>query len=818
MKKLIILLLLTASINTEAQNVGIGTTTPNASAMLEVNSTNRGMLPPRMMATQRNAIITPADGLVVYDTDSAALMIRSGGAWRQLTTTATPGGFWQGSGLNIFNANTGNVGLGTNNPQARLHVADSNVLFFATGDAQLSLAPLGINGPGRRMLWFPGRAAFRVGYAINEWDQDSIGRYSFASGWRTRALSVTSTSMGESTRAFGGAATAMGSNTNAGGYASLAGGFATTTGGYAATALGFYTQATGSYSTAFGYSSLASGATSLAMGYETKATNNDAVAMNQQTTAQGVGSTAMGLGTKARAGSSLAIGRYNDSTDAIGNGGNASTTDRLFQIGNGTADNQRSNALTVLANGHMGVGLLNPQVPLHFAQLLGKKISLYRGASGDAGFAVFGNELRMHSDYNGAAITFGYDDLTNGFTERMRLTGSGNLGIGTTTPNAPLQFSNGLANRKLVLYETANNDHQFYGLGINSGVFRFQTDASSADYVFNTALSFTQSQELLRIKGNGNIGIGVSNPQAQLQLANTIANRKIVLADAFNNDNEFYGFGLAASPVPTGNFELRYQVDQPINDHVFYTGSSPTTSQELLRIKGTGNIGINQGEPSAYGHGGINRVLEIWNNASVGGDVQSQLVLSTSGGSGSMGGITWATTALGGEQKAAFAGAAYETGTNNALFQILLRNNGNLARRFAVFSNGNATLQGTLTQLSDARLKTNIHFLQSSLQNIQQLHGYSYYWKDKDRDSTVQIGLLAQEVQKLYPQLVKQDDKGMLSVNYMGVVPVLLEAIKEQQKQITDQAQAMAKLQQQVASQNQKLKKLEALLQELLKK
>ena len=50
-------------------NVGIGTTTPNASAALDVQSTTQGMLVPRMTAAQRGLIGTPATGLLVYQTD-----------------------------------------------------------------------------------------------------------------------------------------------------------------------------------------------------------------------------------------------------------------------------------------------------------------------------------------------------------------------------------------------------------------------------------------------------------------------------------------------------------------------------------------------------------------------------------------------------------------------------------------------------------------------------------------------------------------------------------------------------------------------------
>lgn len=63
--------------------IGIGTVTPNASSVLDITSTTQGMLTPRMTTTQRNAITTPADGLLVYDTDLKAFYFYSSGtaAW-----------------------------------------------------------------------------------------------------------------------------------------------------------------------------------------------------------------------------------------------------------------------------------------------------------------------------------------------------------------------------------------------------------------------------------------------------------------------------------------------------------------------------------------------------------------------------------------------------------------------------------------------------------------------------------------------------------------------------------------------------------------
>ena len=91
------LLLTGATITAQAQNnVGVGTTTPNASAVLDVSSTTQGLLAPRMTTTQRNAIGSPATGLLVYQTDgTAGFYVYTGTAWTPLASgsgTAGPTG------------------------------------------------------------------------------------------------------------------------------------------------------------------------------------------------------------------------------------------------------------------------------------------------------------------------------------------------------------------------------------------------------------------------------------------------------------------------------------------------------------------------------------------------------------------------------------------------------------------------------------------------------------------------------------------------------------------------------------------------------
>lgn len=79
---LTLILFLTFSIS--FSQVGIGTTEPDDSAILEVESDSQGMLTPRMTTSQRNAISNPAEGLLVYDTDESSFYFYENGSWSKL--------------------------------------------------------------------------------------------------------------------------------------------------------------------------------------------------------------------------------------------------------------------------------------------------------------------------------------------------------------------------------------------------------------------------------------------------------------------------------------------------------------------------------------------------------------------------------------------------------------------------------------------------------------------------------------------------------------------------------------------------------------
>ncbi len=69
-KPLLIFIIFAIPFTSFAQNIGIGTSTPNASSLLEIKSTTQGFLIPRMTQEQRDAIVSPAQGLMIYQTDS----------------------------------------------------------------------------------------------------------------------------------------------------------------------------------------------------------------------------------------------------------------------------------------------------------------------------------------------------------------------------------------------------------------------------------------------------------------------------------------------------------------------------------------------------------------------------------------------------------------------------------------------------------------------------------------------------------------------------------------------------------------------------
>ncbi len=218
------------------------------------------------------------------------------------------------------------------------------------------------------------------------------GDYSIAMGYYSQASGTASTSMGSHTVSIGNYSTAMGYYTSANGTYATAIGYKSTA-GIGATSLGYNNNASGSYSTALGHYTTASGYASTAIGNHTTASNDYATAMGDYTNASGSYSTAigyystasgrnsfaMGASVSSPSGRETAMGTYNlDYTPETATGWN--DNDRLFVIGNGITDDSRSNAVTILKDGRIGLQtVVSPtyalQLPNNSSDAIGEAIA-----------------------------------------------------------------------------------------------------------------------------------------------------------------------------------------------------------------------------------------------------------------------------------------------------------------------------------------------------------------------------------------------------------------------------------------------------------
>ena len=172
-----------------------------------------------------------------------------------------------------------------------------------------------------------------------------------------------------------------------------------------------------------------------------------------------------------------------------------------------------------------------------------------------------------------------------------------------------------------------------------------------------------------------------------------------------------------------------------------------------------------------------------------------------------------------------------ETGSN----RLYIANSSFNPLIYGEFDNKIVTINGDLVSTSDQRFKENIKTLNGSLQKINSIRGVSFTWKTNDEISKIkgiqtdsvdnsrlqegtQLGVIAQEVEKVLPELVYTDDKGFKSVDYIKLTPVLIEAVKELKAEKDALETTVAAQQKENEEMKAKLDKLEKMVEELLKK
>lgn len=492
------------------QSVGIGTTSPNSSAVLDINSTSKGILVPRMTTAQRNAIASPAKGLLVFDNNYNSYWLYTGTAWKEMggntynadamlihgqqggtinsyNMTGTNHVFSDNSGY-IYDSGgpSGNYGNNENtkalispgnghlatilqvvsnsleNTHDSLTISDNEghqyilkgtttgtfrlfgtVTIIFKSNATNTQAGFAIRwdkilsdtvqhyDPGQLAGWYfnPSRFYMRGGLNISDtWAPDSSGDYSFAYGKGNKAKGYASTGIGYENTATGSSAVALGGGNDATGLSSVAlGGSNESTNSYAVS-LGQGNKSAGEGSFSAGMRSIAQAARSIAIGYTSEAHAIYSVAIGFNNIAHGPYSVALGFNTRAKAYGGTVVGLMNDDSDPVNS--EITPSNRIFQVGNGTITGGRSNAMTVLQNGNVGIGTLTPSHQLVVAKSL-------RIDHDDDNNGTTVNSLLFGNEATGEAIAskrteggnrWGLDFYTNSIN-RMSISNSGTVSV-----------------------------------------------------------------------------------------------------------------------------------------------------------------------------------------------------------------------------------------------------------------------------------------------------------------------------------------------------------------------------------------------------
>jgi hypothetical protein len=290
------------------------------------------------------------------------------------------------------------------------------------------------------------------------------------------------------------------------------------------------------------------------------------------------------------------------------------------------------------------------------------------------------------------------------------------------------------------------------------------------------------------------VGIGTTSPTEILDLESSSATRTAIDINCTGAGDPLIHFQISGTAI------YSIGVDNSDADK-FKIGTTALETGTVLTITSAGNVGIGSNATAPEQNLSVSNGLII-DQAST-GDGTITATTSTQGiifGSVSGEGITSKRTA-GGNQY----GLEFITSSTNRMSitstgsvgigctnpQYTLHVIGDIASSATVRST-NAVVTGAITACSDIRYKKDITILSNSLENVLKLDGVTYLWKTsefpaKNFSAQRQIGVIAQEVEKIYPELVLTDTDGYKSVDYSRFTPILIEAVKEQQKIIESQ-------------------------------
>ncbi len=761
MKQCILVMLTIAQLifisKTFSQNVSINTTgvVADASSMLDIASVNKGLLIPRMTQAQRIAISTPADALLVYQTDGTK------GFYFYNTATSV----WTllvGSGSTTTWNTTGNAGISS--VSNFLGTTDTAGLRFRTKNIQrFTIDSSGNVGIGSNPLFTAGaaRERFLVDAGATLANPTPTGAFNVISGK-----------------------------------------------GYLDNYLQLNIQ---------NNSPTASASSDIVA-------SNDAATETSNFIDMGINSSGnTSIGVLGGAGTAYLYGMGNDFS--VGNGttgknltffttGSAVSAERMRIDSSGRigiANNAPSEKLDVTGNVKLSGALMPGNQPGAAGAFLtstgANSAPVWNTMSASAPISLTGGVIAItqaNTSANGYLSSTDWNTFNNkaGTTNTWLTTGntSATLGtnfLGTTDATSSLRFRTN--NTQRVLFDSAGNVAIGYApiqtAGVN--IEKLLVDAGS------TAANPTQSINVITGRGylNSYLQLNIQNKSAGTAASSDV----VATADNGDETTNYIDMGINSSGNTSNYFGASndaylYNMGQDLligtgtagKVLAFLTGGGNPSTNERMRIDATGRVGI--GEPSPA------QKLDVAGNISVDSSLYIDALQANTGSSKPA--LVFGSYASGESISSKRTAGTNQYGIDfytSFLNRMTITTGGNVGigtitpgSKLTVA--GQVTATGFVTS-SDRRLKTHIKDLNYGLKEVLSLQPVSYNWK-KTPNTDKQIGLIAQDVRKLVPEAVVGDEaKEKLAVNYTELIPVLINAIKEQQKQIEELKQKVEKLQ-----------------------
>jgi hypothetical protein len=621
---------------------------------------------------------------------------------------------------------------------------------YATDDFVFGGPQLADNGNSThdiRMFFDKSKGAFRAGWGTGDaWNDANVGSPSVALGYNVVASGSSSVSLGGGNIAAGPGSFAAGTGSNAMGSRAIA--------------IGYNNSATNDYSVAIGRSNSATAESTLALGYFSQASSYRAVAIGALAEASGQSSMALNHGSEAIGDFAIAIG----SSEAIGNNSKTfgqgviapsgfetvigtwnslytptsatlfNSNDRLFTIGNGSSVLSRGDALIILKNGN---------TTLH-------------------------GELTFDADnVTGAGEPYTLPGQDGAANQVMMTDGNGNVSWNTPTTLTETDVDNFVSNNGYLTTEVDGSiTNEIQDLNLTGNLLSITNNAAP------TNIDLTPYQNVFETTN------GVTSNENGSYTTDSF----VIGSPSLDDDGDASHDTRMFFEKSTGAFRVGTVEDFEWNTTQRGINSIAMGNGNIARGNYSLSLGLDNLAHSASSVAiGTNNIAEGYNSIALGRNVSTtglhSMALSFYSAARSFGETTMGMFATD------YVPNAIQTfDLNDRLFTI---GNGTAdaarSNALVVYKNGDATLLGTLTDASDLRLKRNIKPLQNSLYSLSKLKGVHYQWNGRKPQDTValQTGLIAQEVEKILPELVKTDEEGFKSVNYIGLVPHLIEAIKE---------------------------------------